>query len=125
MLWQLKKLSTNEPLSEAGPLPSNWGPIFGMENIQENLGDLSWLGEDFADQGWLQVEGEGLETSSEAELVWEKAKQLLRDSDWAVLPDVIMFKELKDEWIEYRKVLREIQTQSGFPTNVFWPKKPE
>ena len=125
MLWQLKKLSTNEPLSEAGPLPSNWGPIFGMENIQENLGDLSWLGEDFADQGWLQVEGEGLETSSEAELVWEKAKQLLRDSDWAVLPDVIMFKELKDEWIEYRKVLREIQTQSGFPINVFWPKKPE
>ena len=125
MLWQLKKLSTNEALSEAGPLPSNWGPIFGMENIQENLGDLSWLGEDFADQGWLQVEGEGLETSSEAELVWEKAKQLLRDSDWAVLPDVIMFKELKDEWIEYRKVLREIQTQSGFPTNVFWPKKPE
>ena len=125
MLWQLKKLSTNEPLSEAGPLPSNWGPIFGMENIQENLGDLSWLGENFADQGWLQVEGEGLETSSEAELVWEKAKQLLRDSDWAVLPDVIMFKELKDEWIEYRKVLREIQTQSGFPINVFWPKKPE
>ena len=125
MLWQLKKLSTNEALSEAGPLPSNWGPIFGMENIQENLGDLSWLGENFADQGWLQVEGEGLETSSEAELVWEKAKQLLRGSDWAVLPDVIMFKELKDEWIEYRKVLREIQTQSGFPTNVFWPKKPE
>jgi hypothetical protein len=96
-----------------------------MENIQDNLGDLSWLGEEFADQGWVQVEGEGLETSSEAELVWEKAKQLLRDSDWAVLPDVIMFKELKDEWIEYRKVLREIQTQSGFPTNVFWPKKPE
>jgi len=125
MLWQLKKLSTNEPLNEAGPLPSNWGPIFGMENIQDNLGDLSWLGEEFADQGWVQVEGEGLETSSEAELVWEKAKQLLRDSDWAVLPDVIMFKELKDEWIEYRKVLREIQTQSGFPTNVFWPKKPE
>jgi len=125
MLWQLKKLSTNEPLNEAGPLPSNWGPIFGMENIQDNLGDLSWLGEEFADQGWVQVEGEGLETSSEAELVWEKAKQLLKDSDWAVLPDVIMFKELKDEWIEYRKVLREIQTQSGFPTNVFWPKKPE
>ena len=125
MLWQLKKLSTNEPLNEAGPLPSNWGPIFGMENIQDNLGDLSWLGEEFADQGWVQVEGEGLETSSEAELVWEKAKQLLRDSDWAVLPDVIMFKELKDEWIEYRKILREIQTQSGFPTNVFWPKKPE
>jgi len=73
----------------------------------------------------VQVEGETLKPSSEADIVWEKAKQLLKDSDWAVLPDVIMFKELKDEWIEYRKVIREIRTQSGFPTNVFWPKKPE
>ena len=96
-----------------------------MENNQDQLGDLTWLGKTYADQGWVQVEGETLKPSSEADIVWEKAKQLLKDSDWAVLPDVIMFKELKDEWIEYRKVIREIRTQSGFPTNVFWPKKPE
>ena len=54
-MWQLKKLSTNEPLSEAGPLPNNWGPIFGLHGFQEKLGDLSWIGSDYADKGWVEL----------------------------------------------------------------------
>jgi hypothetical protein len=127
MLWQLKKLSTNEALNEAGPLPNNWGPIFGMAGIQERLGDLSWLGEAYADQGWVQVEGE-LEVSSNQstpeQLAWDKAKLLLRDSDWSVLPDVPMTSGQRAAWIEYRRQLREIRLHSDFP-NMVWPIKPE
>jgi hypothetical protein len=127
MLWQLKKLSTNEPLSEAGPLPSNWGPIFGMENIQENLGDLSWLGEEFSDQGWMQIESGAAEVvqSSPAELAWEKAKELLRQSDWAVLSDVPMTVGQRQTWVEYRAKLRDIRMQPNFPNAIAWPTKPE
>lgn len=125
MMWQLKRLSTGEALSEPGPLPNNWGPIFGMSGIKERLGDLSWLGDSYADQGWIEVEGDVKQTSSEADLAWEKAKQMLRDSDWSVLPDVPMYNENRQQWIEYRKQLRDIRLQSGFPKNIVWPSKPE
>jgi len=54
-MWQLRKLSTNEPLSEPGPLPNNWGPIFGLHGFQEKLGDLSWISPSYADQGWVEL----------------------------------------------------------------------
>ena len=126
-MWQLKKLSTNEALSEAGPLPNNWGPIFGMANVQEKLGDLSWLGEAYADQGWVQVDDSVIETkqSSPAEIAWGKAKDLLRQSDWSVLTDVPMTVSERQAWKDYRAELRNIRMQSGFPANIAWPTKPE
>ncbi len=54
-MWQLRKLSTNEALSEAGPLPNNWGPIFGLHGFLEKIGDLSWAGPSYADQGWVEL----------------------------------------------------------------------
>ncbi len=125
-MWQLIKLSTNEALSEAGPLPNNWGPIFGMEGVQDKLGDLSWLGEYYTDQGWVQVEGasNAVAESTPAELAWEKAKQQLRESDWVMLPDVPMTVEEKQQWVSYRISLRNIRSQVGFPNSVVWPSKP-
>ena len=127
MQWQLVKLSTNEILSGPGRLPENWGPIFGMSGIEEKLGDLSWLGEAYADQGWVQVEGEASAIptlATPAELVWEKAKELLRQSDWSMLSDVPMTVGGKQAWIAYRAALRNIRSQTGFP-DVNWPVKPE
>lgn len=54
-MWQLRKLSTNEPLSEPGPLPNNWGSIFGLHGFLEKIGDLSWIGPAYADQGWVEL----------------------------------------------------------------------
>jgi hypothetical protein len=54
-MWQLRKLSTNEALSEAGPLPNNWGPIFGLHGFLDKIGDLSWIGPTYADQGWVEL----------------------------------------------------------------------
>jgi hypothetical protein len=125
-LWQLKKLSTGETLNEPQKLPENWGPIFGMSGIQDRLGDLSWLGDAYADQGWFVV-GESsadLATSSTAELEWEKAKGLLAASDWSMLSDVPMTAGDKALWIEYRRTLREIRLQTGFPDDIQWPARP-
>ena len=54
-MWQLRRLSTNEPLSEAGPLPNNWGPIFGLHGFLEKIGNLSWVGPSYADKGWVEL----------------------------------------------------------------------
>jgi hypothetical protein len=91
-----------------------------MGGIQEKLADLSWLGEAYADQGWVQVEGEiaAEPTSTPSEIEWERAKGLLRDSDWTMLSDVPLT-------IAYRKALREVRSQNGFPDNIIWPNKPE
>jgi hypothetical protein len=126
-LWQLKKLSTGETLNAPQKLPENWGPIFGLAGIQEQLGDLSWLGEAYADQGWVVVGDAPAEPaqSTEAELAWESAKKMLQESDWSMLPDVPMTAGNKALWIEYRRALREVRLQSGFPSNIQWPAKPE
>ena len=126
MLWQLKKLSTNEALNEAGPLPNNWGPIFGMAGVQDKLGDLSWLGEAYADQGWVQIEGElpVEETVDKATEVWELAQRKLRDCDWTMLPDAGLTVQQKEQWVAYRLALRNIRSSAGFPDNAVWPAVP-
>lgn len=125
-MWQLKKLSSGEALNEPQKLPENWGPIFGMAGFQDRLGDLSWLGDAYADQGWVVVGEAPAEPaqSTEAELAWEKAKKLLQESDWSMLSDVPMTSENKASWVEYRRALREIRLQAGFPTDIQWPSKP-
>ena len=45
---------------------------------------------------------------------------LLALSDSHVWPD-----HVPDDWRTYRQALRDIPAQSGFPTNVTWPVKPE
>lgn len=46
--------------------------------------------------------------------------RLLRESDWAALPDV----PASDEWQPYRQALRDVPQQSGFPDDVEWPVPP-
>ena len=125
-LWQLKKLSTGETLNEPQKLPENWGPIFGLAGIQDQLGDLSWLGEAYADQGWFVVGAAPAEPvqSTEAELAWDRAKKLLWESDWSMLSDVPMTVGDKALWIEYRRALRDIRLHPDFP-NMVWPVSPE
>lgn len=97
-----------------------------MSGIQDKLGDLSWLGDEYADKGWFIV-GESTgdpAPSSAAEIEWERAKGLLAASDWAMLSDVPMTSGDKALWIEYRRALREIRLQTGFPTSIVWPAKP-
>ena len=70
-MWQLRKLSTNEALSEAGPLPNNWGPILGLHGFLDKIGDLSWVGPAYADKGWVEL------TDTEQEAI-RKSKVMAR-----------------------------------------------
>ena len=125
-MWQLKNLKTGAALNDPQKLPENWGPIFGMSGIVDRIGDLSWLGDYYADMGWVVVGEAPPEPAqaTEADLEWDRAKKLLAESDWSMLPDVPMTSGQKSAWIAYRKALREVRLQPGFPKTINWPKKP-
>ena len=98
-----------------------------MSGVVDRIGDLSWLGGDYADMGWVVVGEAPPEPaqSTVAELMWERAKKMLAESDWSMLSDVPMTVGQKAAWIAYRKALREIRLQTGFPNDIQWPAKPE
>ena len=124
MLWQLKKLSTGEALNEPQRLPENWGPIFGMGGVKDRLGDLSWLGDAYADQGWVEV-GEEAAIPMTADEANATIAQLLKDTAWAVAEDnLTITKGKRADWMAFRQALRDIPLQSGFPTNIVWPTEP-
>jgi len=50
----------------------------------------------------------------------EKRNSLLGETDYFALTDVA----LSAEMTTYRQALRDVTSQSGFPTDVTWPQKP-
>lgn len=123
-MWQLKKLSTGEALNEPQRLPENWGPIFGMGGIKDRLGDLSWLGDAYVDQGWIQVGEEALVPMTANE-VNSTIEQILKDTAWNVAQDnTTMTRDQRIAWLDFRQALRDIPLQIGFPENVQWPSEP-
>jgi hypothetical protein len=54
--------------------------------------------------------------------VRSKRNELLRDTDWTQLADSPV--ENRDAWVRYRKDLRDLPDQEGFPFNVVWPVAP-
>ena len=106
MLWQLKRISSGESLNEPQRLPENWGPIFGMGGVKDRLGDLSWLGDVYADQGWFEV-GEEAVVPMTAEEVNTTIAEWLKNTAWSVASDdTTMTKGQRAEWLAYREALR-------------------
>ena len=121
-MWQLRKLSTNEPLREAGPLPNNWGPIFGLSGIQEKLGDLSWLGPSYADQGWLKLSEEEQETLRKQEVVARvNAEKAIAN---AALSDTSITLADKIAWEDYLMGLDTVCLCPDFGCNPKFPPRP-
>jgi hypothetical protein len=58
---------------------------------------------------------------SKAAKVRAKRNKLLADSDWTQILDAPVD---RTAWAAYRQELRDITDQSGFPTDVIWPKNP-
>ena len=54
-------------------------------------------------------------------LAREQRDLLLQQSDWTQVPDAPVN---ATSWATYRQALREVPTQSGFPSSVNWPTKP-
>jgi hypothetical protein len=96
-----------------------------MGGIVDRLGDLSWLGEAYADQGWVVVGTEDSPPMTQDDIV-ATIDQMLKNTAWAVAEDnTSMTKAQRIEWFEFRKTLREIPLQVGYPDNIQWPTQPE
>lgn len=96
-----------------------------MSGITDRLGDLSWLGDAYADQGWVQV-GEAASTPITADEANATIAQLLQSSAWAVASDdPTITRGQRADWIAFRQALRNIPLQPDFPTNIVWPNQPE
>tara|TARA_R100000541_G_scaffold58254_3_gene69256 strand:+ start:239 stop:424 length:186 start_codon:yes stop_codon:yes gene_type:complete len=60
-----------------------------------------------------------MSVKTESDIVRENRNLLLELSDSKVWPD-----HVPDAWRTYRQLLRDVPTQSGFPTDVTWPVEP-
>jgi len=60
--------------------------------------------------------------------LWAKIRgirnNLLKETDWTVLPDAPFQPEQKQKWIDYRQSLRDITNQSD-SNNITWPIAPD
>ena len=66
-----------------------------------------------------------IETQLAEELAIEvrsERNRLLIETDWTQGRDVVLSNDA--EWKTYRQALRDLSSQSGFPSNVTWPTKP-
>jgi hypothetical protein len=61
------------------------------------------------------------DTAFKAYTVRSTRDQKLKESDWTQLEDAGVD---KDAWVVYRKALRDIPKQDGYPWNVVWPNTP-
>lgn len=55
----------------------------------------------------------------------DKRNYLLTETDYLVLPDYPITDTKRQEWEDYRQLLRDVTKQTGFPDSVDWPTKPE
>lgn len=121
-MWQLRKLSTNEPLSEAGPLPNNWGPIFGLHGFLDKIGDLSWIGPAYADQGWVELteqdKKELIKANAMSRLAHEKAVAM------KTLNDPLLTLGQKTAWENYVIALDAMCLCPDFDCDPKFPSKP-
>lgn len=60
-------------------------------------------------------------TARTAASVRGQRARLLFESDWTQLPDASVDSAA---WATYRQALRDVPTQTGFPTEVSWPTAP-
>jgi hypothetical protein len=73
-------------------------------------------------------------TQEEVNAAAEKQVRLQRDRILAIVVDPLVSNPLRwadlsveqqEAWADYRRALLDVPQQSGFPTNVTWPIKPE
>ena len=121
-MWQLRKLSTNEALSEAGPLPNNWGPIFGLHGFLDKIGDLSWAGPSYADKGWVELTEAEQEALRKAEVMARVASEKSLATEKLSSPAVTV--DQKIAWNEYLLALDAVCLCPDFDCDPKFPIRP-
>jgi len=68
---------------------------------------------------WQSSESE--RTAEQAKAIRDQRNEKLNKSDWTQLFDS---SANKDDWIAYRKSLRDLTKQVNFPWEISWPQEP-
>ena len=99
-----------------------------MGGIKDRLGDLSWLGDAYVDQGWFEVTPEPpAEPTREDKIATAQAQIELRLSEsnpMVAADNTAVTKEQRAAWIEYRKAVKEVYLQVNYPDTIAWPTPP-
>jgi Phage tail assembly chaperone protein len=77
---------------------------------------------------WTQTLKTGDALADATREKWSRTRftrnELLKDSDYTQLSDLVITPEIKSAWITYRQALRDITTQTD-AFNLVWPISPE
>lgn len=73
-------------------------------------------------KGLTQAEVDAAEAERLAEGIRSERDRLLSACDWTQLPDAPVG---ASAWAKYRKGLRDVTKQKGFPKSIIWPIPPE
>ena len=76
------------------------------------------------DQWTLPMVAENKPQAEVEQVVRSMRDAILNLSDWTQMPDSPLASAAKTSWASYRTALRDISTQSNFPTNITWPTPP-
>ena len=76
------------------------------------------------DQWTLPMVAENKPQAEVEQVVRSMRDAILNLSDWTQMPDSPLDSAAKTSWATYRTALRDISTQSNFPTNITWPTQP-
>lgn len=76
------------------------------------------------DQWTLPMVAENKPQAEVEQVVRSMRDAILNLSDWTQMPDNPLTSAAKTSWAAYRTALRDISTQSNFPTNITWPTQP-
>jgi len=74
--------------------------------------------------GWTKRNKTQSEINDEASVARAKRNQLLKDSDWTQMADSPLTSAEKTAWATYRTNLRNVPSQTDFPTSITWPSEP-
>jgi hypothetical protein len=104
------------------PIPSNYTDKQRIVEASPVLVEDVWA------QSWeiipLTEEELQLKQGEEESNARAYRNELLQSSDYTQLLDVPLTESEKESWATYRKALREISNQEGFPSTILWPTAP-
>ena len=84
-------------------------------------GEIPFTAEEEAAQDALEAEWAAGESARLAEMARAERNAKLAETDWIASSDITM----SDAMTAYRQALRDVPAQSGFPSDITWPSKPE
>lgn len=144
------RIENDEIVNRSSMLPNTWSTISNFNFLdKQEITKYGWYehvfvetekpdgyisdGSNISIEGDKVIEYENIRQKTEQEIqyeidsAWESVRSqrnvFLYDSDWTQLEDSPIHVDKKNEWKEYRQLLRDITLQPS-PYGIHWPTKP-